>query len=291
VKMSVTSVDGRRPGVNVSEYPGRPVLKPPVWTWEVPVYFFTGGLSGASAALALAAEMAGQRRLARRARLAALAAVAVSPPLLIVDLGRPERFLNMLRVFRPTSPMSMGAWILTAVGSSVGVATASEFTGIGRRAGRVAGAVAGTLGLALATYTGVLLGQTSIPAWERARTRLPLLFAASSAAAAGGLASVLGPAEEAGPARLLAVGGAAASVLVRRVMEHDLGEDGAVYREGEAGRFGLASDALTVVGAALVGAAGRRRWLSVPGGLALMAGSLAKRISIWRAGPASARRT
>jgi hypothetical protein len=291
VKMSVTSVDGRRPGVNVSEYPGRPVLKPPVWTWEVPVYFFTGGLSGASAALALAAEMAGQRRLACRARLAALAAVAVSPPLLIVDLGRPERFLNMLRVFRPTSPMSMGAWILTAVGSSVGVATASEFTGIGRRAGRVAGAVAGTLGLALATYTGVLLGQTSIPAWERARTRLPLLFAASSAAAAGGLASVLGPAEEAGPARLLAVGGAAASVLVRRVMEHDLGEDGAVYREGEAGRFGLASDALTVVGAALVGAAGRRRWLSVPGGLALMAGSLAKRISIWRAGPASARRT
>jgi hypothetical protein len=291
VKMSVTSVDGRRPGVNVSEYPGRPVLKPPVWTWEVPVYFFTGGLSGASAALALAAEMAGQRRLACRARLAALAAVAVSPPLLIVDLGRPERFLNMLRVFRPTSPMSMGAWILTAVGSSVGVATASEFTGIGRRAGRVAGAVAGTLGLALATYTGVLLGQTSIPAWERARTRLPLLFGASSAAAAGGLASVLGPAEEAGPARLLAVGGAAASVLVRRVMEHDLGEDGAVYREGEAGRFGLASDALTVVGAALVGAAGRRRWLSVPGGLALMAGSLAKRISIWRAGPASARRT
>ncbi|HYW26589.1 MAG TPA: NrfD/PsrC family molybdoenzyme membrane anchor subunit, partial [Terriglobales bacterium] len=135
---------------NVSEYPGRPVLKRPVWTWEIPVYFFVGGLAGASALLGLAADLAGQGALARNARMAAATGAMVSPLLLISDLGRPERFANMLRVFRPTSPMSVGSWTLALFGGAAAAAAAADVTGRGRRLGRVAGAAAGLLGPGLA---------------------------------------------------------------------------------------------------------------------------------------------
>src|SRR5436309_802291 len=82
-------------------YYDRPVLKKPVWKWYVPAYFFTGGLAGASSTLAWAARLRGNDRLARRAALVSLANVAVSPALLIADLGRPGRFANMLRVAKP----------------------------------------------------------------------------------------------------------------------------------------------------------------------------------------------
>ena len=96
----------------------RPVIKPPVWTHEIPFYFFAGGLAGASAGFALLSDLRGDEA-AGAARLgAALAGAAVSPALLISDLGRPERFLNMLRVFKVTSPMSVGSWILSAFGAA-----------------------------------------------------------------------------------------------------------------------------------------------------------------------------
>ena len=100
----------------IRSYHGQPVIKPPVWTWEIPVYFFTGGVAGASAGLAYLSEVRGNEVLARRAWGAAIAAVAVSPALLVSDLGRPERFLNMLRMFKVTSPMSLGSWSLSASG-------------------------------------------------------------------------------------------------------------------------------------------------------------------------------
>src|SRR5690242_2929414 len=215
----MTTRSSPTPGLNVSEYPGRPVLKRPVWTWEVPVYFFVGGLAGASALLGAAADLAGEGRLARSARLAAAAGAAVSPLLLISDLGRPERFANMLRVFRPTSPMSVGSWALALFGAAASGAAASEVTGRAPRLGRAAGVAAGLLGPALATYTGVLLGQTSVPAWGRARRRLPALFAASAAASAGGLACAVTPPAEARPARLLAAGGALAELAAGAWME------------------------------------------------------------------------
>src|SRR5581483_8123899 len=100
-------------------YYGLPVLKAPVWTWEIPLYFFVGGTAGAAAVLAAAYAMFGQAPLvARRARWIALAGGLLSPVLLISDLGRPERFLNMLRVFKWRSPMSMGSWILAVFGPS-----------------------------------------------------------------------------------------------------------------------------------------------------------------------------
>ena len=98
----------------VRSYHGQPVLKQPVWTWEIPLYFFTGGAAGASAGLAYLGELSGNDELARRAWAVALAGLTVSPALLISDLGRPPRFLNMLRMFKVTSPMSVGTWVLSA---------------------------------------------------------------------------------------------------------------------------------------------------------------------------------
>src|SRR5919112_9087 len=121
------SPDGRgevrmAPEEEVRSYYGRAVLKEPVWSWEIPWYFFAGGLAGASSNLALVARLTGNDTLARRARIAAVGGAAVSPVLLIMDLGKPERFYNMLRVFKPTSPMSVGTWVLSAFGSTTGLA-------------------------------------------------------------------------------------------------------------------------------------------------------------------------
>jgi hypothetical protein len=274
--------------LNVSEYPGRPVLKAPVWTWEVPVYFFTGGMAGASALLALVADLSSQRRLARNARLAAAAGAALSPPLLIADLGRPERFANMLRTFRPTSAMSMGSWLLGAFSAGAAIAGLAELTGRLRRPGRVGGLMAGLLGPALAIYTGVLLGQTSVPAWARARRVLPALFAASSAATAGGLACIVTPPRRARGARRLAIGGALAEVALARGTAGAAGDHERAYRTGPAGMWARGAEAFGVSGAVLLGLMGRRRWAAVAGGVALVSGSLCTRVAIWRAGPASA---
>ena len=105
-------------------YHGQPVLKAPTWTWEIPYYLFTGGLAGASAGLAYACELHGDDVLARRAWAASLAGVSVSPLLLVHDLGRPMRFLNMLRVIKVTSPMSIGSWILVLTSTAIAPATA-----------------------------------------------------------------------------------------------------------------------------------------------------------------------
>ncbi len=113
-KLATASPSGGRPG-----YYGQPVVKPPVWTWEIPVYFFVGGLAGMSAVIALAAAVFDHVDVARAAMWLAAIGAVLSPILLILDLGRPHLFINMLRVFKPQSPMSMGAWILTAFGACV----------------------------------------------------------------------------------------------------------------------------------------------------------------------------
>src|SRR5829696_3345202 len=129
------------PEEEARSYYGRAVLKEPIWSWEIPCYFFAGGLAGASSNLALVARLAGNDRLARRALLVALGGAAVSPPLLISDLGRPDRFYNMLRVFKPTSPMSVETWVLSAFGAATGLATDSEVLGLFPRLGRFCQAI------------------------------------------------------------------------------------------------------------------------------------------------------
>jgi Polysulphide reductase, NrfD len=256
-------------------YYGRPVLKQPVWTWEIPVYFFLGGLAGASSALALGARLTGREELARRLHVVAFVGIAVSPALLVSDLGRPERFLNMLRVFKVTSPMSVGSWLLAADGGAVTLAA------LGSRAGAWA---SGLLGLPLSSYTGALVADTAIPVWHEARRELPLVFAAGAAASAGAAGMLVGPQEESGPARRLAVLGSAAELALTMAMERRLGLYAEVYRRDEAGRFARLAKAC-LAGGGLAAAARRRRL----GGVLLLAGSALARWSVYKAGFQSAR--
>ena len=267
-------------------YYGRPVIKELVWKPEITWYFFTGGLAGASAGLA---HLSGEGPLARRAWATALAGVAASPPLLISDLGVPTRFLNMLRMFKVTSPMSVGSWLLSAAGTAIGVAALNEFTGLLDGPARLARPAAATLGMPLSTYTAGLIAQTAIPVWHEARRELPLVFAASSAASAGAAAVALTPVEHAAPARRLTVLGAAGSVAALFAMERRLGELGRPYHEGAAGAYRRAAEALTVAGGLTVAVAGARsRRAAVAGAAALLGGAACERWSIFKAGFQSA---
>ena len=173
-------------------YYGLPIVKPPVWTWEVPLYFFVGGAAGASSVIALTAQLTGaSESLVRDARWIAAIGAAASGPLLILDLGRPERFLNMLRVFKPQSAMSVGAWTLTVFGTASSGAVIADLLQL-KRTGDAASFVAALSGLVMATYTGVLIGATSIPAWSAHARTLPIHFGASALASASALLTLRG---------------------------------------------------------------------------------------------------
>jgi hypothetical protein len=278
------------PPAEPRSYYGQPILNRPVWTWEIPVYFFVGGMAGASAPLALVASLQGNRGLARAASAVALGGAAVSPVLLISDLGRPERFLNMLRVFKPTSPMSVGSWILAGFGPAVALGAGHEWLGVLPRLSRAGQVVGGLLGPGLSTYTAALLANTAVPAWHEARGELPFVFAGSSLASASGAALLLtAPAHAAIPRRLGVLGGVL-SVCATARMEHQLGELGAPYREsGAAAGWARAAKALTATGAVLLALrSGRGRRRPVLAALALLAGSGVERWAIFKAGVASA---
>src|ERR1700737_3467278 len=189
----------RKPG-----YYGQPVVKPPVWTWQVPLYFFMGGIAGMSAVIASGAAIFHHVDLACAAMwLAAVAGALLSPVLLIMDLGRPRLFLNMLRVFKHRSAMSMGAWILTAFGASAvaGLITLELhvhqiFPGTLDQLLRLAAGIfifgAAIFRTLLATYTGVLIGATAIPAWFLHRTLLPIHFGTAGLGSAAPVLELLG---------------------------------------------------------------------------------------------------
>jgi Polysulphide reductase, NrfD len=167
-----------------------PVVKAAPWKWYIPAYFYAGGLAGAAATLAAAAELAREPRLAHRLQWIASIGEASGAACLIADLGKPARFHHMMRVFRPTSPMNLGTWILSAAGASGGFALLGSLRG--RRGLGVASATSAVAGSMLATYTAVLLGNTAIPIWDATRRRLPLWFAATSSASLASLLELLG---------------------------------------------------------------------------------------------------
>jgi formate-dependent nitrite reductase membrane component NrfD len=277
-------------GTEMRSYYGRPILKEPVWQPEVPFYFFTGGIAGGCAVLHGVAKLAGHERLARTALYVGAAADVVSPMLLISDLGRPERFLNMLRVFKVTSPMSVGSWTLVVSGGASNTAAALELLGILRPVKALAETVSFLAGPPLATYTGTLLADTAIPVWHEAREELPWLFGASASASAGAATALFLRPEEAGPPRRLAIAGAAAELWLMQAMEKRLGFVGEVYKQGQAGRFARAAKVCSAAGAALLALRGRRSRAALAGGSALvLAGELALRWSVFRAGFQSAR--
>jgi hypothetical protein len=270
-------------------YYGQPVLVAPIWNPEIGIYFFVGGVAGASAPLALVASVRGEAGLARAASAAALAGAAISPVLLIKDLGKPSRFLNMLRVFKVTSPMSVGSWVLSAFGAAATLGAARELLGLVPRAGRAGQVAAAALGPLLSTYTAALIANTAVPVWHEARDELPFVFAASSAATAGALAVAVTAGPEAQGARRLAVGGAVAELALVALMEHRLGPAGAPLHRGRPGLLGRAAKLLTAAGALALAPAGRRtRAAAVAGGTAILAGGALERYAIFRAGTASA---
>lgn len=279
-----------------------PLLKEPPWTWEVPLYFFVGGAAGAAAVIGAIADYTGaDRRLVRDARWIAAAGSVISPALLISDLGRPERFLAMLRVFKPQSPMSVGVW--TLVGFSSG-AVAAAFAGhlrdrygssfplrVLENAGQAASLA---FGLPFSNYTGVLIGATAIPVWNRNADNLPLHFGASGLSAAVGILELLGHRKS----RALQALGLGASVF--EMLEGSLiesrshshldplkhGASGWITRTGGA----LAGPVPTMLRiASLWGSPQRsrsfRRWAS----WSAIAGSLLTRIAWMHAGHVSAR--
>jgi Polysulphide reductase, NrfD len=270
-------------------YYGQPVIKQPTWTWEVPIYFFTGGVAGASAGLAYLSGLRGNDVLARRAWITAAGAIGVSPPLLISDLGRPARFLNMLRMFKVTSPMSVGSWVLSASSTATAVAAVNELTGLFPRASKIARPAAAVAGLPLSTYTAALIANTAVPVWHEGRRWLPFVFGSGAALSAGAVAVALTPAEHARPARRLALAAAAFEVASKEAMQRRIGEAGEPYEQGAAGRLGNLSRACIVAGATLLARRGgsSRVAAAVAGGL-LCAGALSARLSILRAGYQSA---
>jgi formate-dependent nitrite reductase membrane component NrfD len=282
----------------MSDYYGLPTLKQPVWTWEVPAYFFVGGAAGAAATIAAAARVAGGRpELVRDARWIAAAGGAISPPLLVADLGRPERFLNMLRVFKLQSPMSVGAWTLVAFSNAAGAAAFADWidrASNGRIPVRVIGNAAETLaaatGLVLSTYTGVLIGATAIPAWSENVRILPVHFGASAVGTAVSILELLGHRDPA--LNILGAGAAAVETLIGASLELSsrealvpLKEDwtGSVVRAG-----GVMSGPLPL---ALRLVAGRSPAARKAAAISTIVGSLLTRVGWLAAGRESAART
>jgi formate-dependent nitrite reductase membrane component NrfD len=264
-----------------------PVLKPPVWTWEIPAYFFVGGTAGAAAVIGAVARASGApHELVSSARWIAAFGGFASPPLLISDLGRPERFLNMLRVFKLQSPMSIGAWTLVAFSTAAGAAAfadAAHRATEGRLPIRIVGDAAGVLsaatGLVLSTYTGVLIGATAIPAWSRNVRVLPIHFGASGMGAAVSLLELMGHRHRA--LNRIAIGAAAVETLVGLTLESSTDPAGDAW-----------ADRVTQAGAALSGPVplalrllgGRSTAVRRTAAAATLAGSLLTRVGWLAAG-------
>ena len=274
-------------------YYGRPIVKPPVWTWEIPLYFFTGGLAGMAATIALAAHLTGAAvPLVRVALwLAFLGGAVVSPVLLVLDLGRPARFLHMLRVFKWRSPMSVGAWNMLLFGGAVAVALL--LTEWAARPGAppvidslrtIPILLAGILGPAFATYTAVLIGASAIPAWFAHHKDLPLHFGVAGLGSAAAALELLGFRSPA----LHAIGLGAASVEIGLGAWLELRGQGpvdAALREGTAGRLLRGSGLLTGPVALALRLLGAVPWAAA----AFLAGAVLGRYGWLAAGRASGR--
>ncbi len=274
-----------------SSYYGQPIINQIVWEpRDIATYLFTGGLAGASSVLAAGAQLTGRPRLATPLKVGALGALGVSLYGLIHDLGRPARFLNMLRTFKLSSPMSVGTWILTGYGPLAGLAAASDLTGAAPRVGLASTLGAGVMGPAVASYTAALIANTAVPVWHDAHRELPYVFVASAASAAAGFALLTAPVAETAPARKLALAAVATELVASRAMERRVGDlVGEPLSRGRSGRLISASKILGVGGALVSALAGHRsRPAAAAAGAALLAASACTRFGIFEAGRASA---
>ncbi|MEZ0166725.1 NrfD/PsrC family molybdoenzyme membrane anchor subunit [Kineococcus sp. LSe6-4] len=293
------------PDAEFRSYYGRAVLKPPVWTHEIAYYLFTGGLAAGCSMLAVVADVRGDVAARRALRTTSLTAVGASAYFLVADLGRPERFYNMLRVAKVTSPMSVGTYILSVFGPLSGAAAVAELgallpergvPGLLRRvagpAGSVAGAGAALTGPLLATYTAVLFADTAVPSWHEPYRELPFVFGGSALAAGSGAALLLAPVGQSGSAARLAAIGATVELAAAHRMETAHGLVSEPFHLGRPGTFLKAARTLTAAGAA-GGIAARflprraGRVVSAVAGASLLTGSFLTRMAVFEAGVAS----
>jgi formate-dependent nitrite reductase membrane component NrfD len=288
------------PDADFTSYYGRPVLKASPWEADIPAYLFLGGLAAGSSLLAAGADATDRPALRRTGRIGALGAISLSFAALVHDLGKPMRFVNMLRVAKPTSPMSVGTWVLTAYGPAAALAGAAELGPLLRLLprplrrlvglfARPAGVWAATTAPAVASYTAVLLADTATPAWHEAHRELPFVFVSSAAAAAGGLGMIGSPVGEAGPARRLALAGGVAELAIEHRMEQSMGLAAEALHTGTAGQLMRAARAFTAVGTLGTLLGRRSRAGAAASGAALLAGSVCTRFGIFHAGQQSAR--
>lgn len=289
------------PEPEFTSYYGRPIVKAPPWKWEIGAYLFLGGLAGGSSILAFGAQVTGREILRRNARFAAIGAAGMGTLALISDLGRPERFLHMMRTFKPTSPMSVGSWLLAAYATNAGGAMAAEFdrvTGERLPLGPLRpvlrfvegplGATSAVLGAPLAAYTAVLLGDTAVPTWNAMHRDLPFVFVSSASLASGGLAMVTTPVREAGPARTFAVTGVVGDLVAMHLMKQRMDPVAAEpLEQGKPGTWLTWSERLAVAGAVGTVLGGRNRAVAAASGLALMSASLLTRFGVFNAGKES----
>jgi formate-dependent nitrite reductase membrane component NrfD len=191
----VPSVAGPNP-----TYYGRPMLKSSVWSADIPLYYFLGGAAGAALTLGAAIQFTSRgnsrtrelRQLSARCHWVGIIGSTAGAAFLIHDLGRPSRFAYMMRVFRPSSPMNIGAWILAgAAPSAIVTGLFINRPGTLGAIGEAAGYASGVFGAALAGYTGVLVANTVLPIWQDARRWMPVLFISSAAATAASVLDIL----------------------------------------------------------------------------------------------------
>ncbi|QNQ89973.1 nitrite reductase [Corynebacterium poyangense] len=289
------------PKVEFESYYGTPVVKAPPWESPIGIYLFLGGVAGGSALLAAGAQLSGRKVLRRNSRLAAFGAAGAGSLALIADLGRPERLLNMFRVFKLSSPMNMGSWILGGFGATSALAAVAELDTISGEKLRVprwlrklvhqrlapgAGLASAALGAPLAVYTSVLLADTSNPVWNELKNTLPFVFVSSASLASGGLALVITPPEEAQPARILACLGALSDLYATKQMEHQV--DPTIREALGEGKGGILLNlSEKFVAAGLLGAlfgAGKHRKIAMASGISLMLGSALTRFGILETG-------
>lgn len=278
-------------------YYDRPMLKSPVWKPYIPLYYYVGGAAGASLVLGAAAQLDGSHALddfVRRCHWIGIAGSSLGGLLLVADLGRPERFLAMLRVFRPTSPMNMGAWILAAAPSAA--ITAGLFartSGVWGDIGEVAGYSAGVFGAMLATYTGVLLANSAVPLWQETRGILPVLFGASAMASSASIFDLLFDDPRAHRVTyLFGLAGRTAELAAGIVMERRASRVPSIALPLRSGLTGFAWKTATVLTAASLVAMllpSQTRRKRVIAGVLGTAGSLTLRFAVHYAGARSAR--
>jgi formate-dependent nitrite reductase membrane component NrfD len=252
----VAEANRRMRGAPFSEVNG-PFIHAPVWSGTVATYFWFGGMASGSAFVALACDAAGDHRSAAIARKVALGAVSPAPLLLIADLGRPERFLNMMRIFKPRSPMNTGAWCLVAFSGSGALAVGCDLIGRPKTA-RGLGALTALLGSYLGSYTGVLLACTAVPLWSGSRTILGPAFVATATAtgaAATRLVLVAGGLPNGHPTRRALGTIETASMLtelsISAIGERRLGDAAQALGRGRPGLYFRAAKTLVALGISL----------------------------------------